>query len=163
MFKIQNETSISIYLIIIIFLMRFGFTETTHIWVHHLKSFNREKSKQGKKGPTSGRVVLHSKLVDGKSRLQVPVALVNLGGFCGFLRSWNKFGLGSFNKIPQKVLSPQAQVPHADKWPYSHNPAQLKMRSFAFYQKKWVKIILSWVTFILLFKSVAHKKVPLQN
>ena len=58
------------------------------------------------------------------------------GVFRGFLQNLHKYGLGSLRKTPMEGTPPQAQVPHADKWPYPYN--QLP-RSF-----RLCKTTLSW-------------------
>ena len=57
--------------------------------------------------PTSGRAVLHSKLVDGRCQVQSPVALVEpFGVFRRFLRNSRKFELGSIRKTHIEGHSP---------------------------------------------------------
>ena len=59
-------------------------------------------------------------LVDGRYRVQSSVALVDLA-----VRSRNsrKYGLWSLKKTPTEGTPPsQAQVPHADHWPYPYSP-----------------------------------------
>ena len=56
----------------------------------------------------SGRMVLPSKLVDGRHRVQSPVAQVDLAiqNFPCFLRNSHKYGRGSLKKTPTKSTPP---------------------------------------------------------
>ena len=66
------------------------------VWGIVLKFFN----------PTSGGVVLHSKLVHGRIRVQFPIAFVDLivRSFPWFSRNSHKYGLGSLRKTPRRVF-----------------------------------------------------------
>ena len=59
-------------------------------------------------GPTSGRAVLPSKLVDGRFRVQsiVPLADIAVRSFRGFLRSSGKKGQVSLVKTPKEGILP---------------------------------------------------------
>ena len=67
--------------------------------------------------PTSGGVVLRSKLVDGRCRVQFPVALVELAVLefsLFFLRNSHKYRVRSLRKIPIEGILMKSQVPSCD-------------------------------------------------
>ena len=79
--------------------------------------------------PTSGRVVLHSKLVDGGCRVQFPVVLVNLvfGVFPGFLWDSHKYGLGSLRKFPHREHSTYSPRSHKQTIEFKPTTTPIKM------------------------------------